>query len=102
VNQKALRILMNTSGIGAVVDEVVKLARPYGEIEQWRFSRCPTENLIRFFVELNDPTRHPELARLLGGQVTGNEICLEISVAHEPRTRSPVAAKPFSEADREP
>lgn len=83
VNEQALRELISTKGIGAVVDHITTLARPFGDIEHWRFSRYPKEHVIRFFVELHDPTRHQALAQLMGATLVGREICVEIPVAHE-------------------
>lgn len=69
---------MGTEGIGAVVEELIDLARPFGEVEHWKFSRLPKKNVVRFFIKLYEPGKQTRLAQLLGGQVVANEICLDI------------------------
>ena len=77
-----LRALLNTEGIGAVIDRLITSARPLGDVEHWKFSRSLKHHVIRFFIELDDPTKHQSLAQKLGGRVIGNEVCLEIRLAH--------------------
>jgi hypothetical protein len=74
MKRHALSVLMDTEGIGAVVQELVDLAKPFGDVEHWKFSRLPKKNVVRFFIKLYEPDNQARLARLLGGQVVGGEI----------------------------
>ncbi len=96
MKRNALSVLMDTEGIGAVVEELIDLAKPFGDVEHWKFLRLPKKNVVRFFIKLYEPSKQPRLARLLGGKVVGSEICLEIPNCPPQHAHSPLQHSLFS------
>jgi hypothetical protein len=73
--------LLNARDVGDVVNVITRLSRPYGDIQHWKFSRHPRRNVLRFFIQLERPEHHTDLARQLGGQLENGEVCFEVQIA---------------------
>jgi hypothetical protein len=70
--------LRNAKDVGDVVNAVSKLSKCYGDIRRWKFFRQPGRDVLRFFIQLDRPEFHPDLARELGGEVQGEEVSFEV------------------------
>jgi hypothetical protein len=81
--------LRNAKDVGDVVKAVSRLSKCYGDIRRWKFYRHPGRDVLRFFIQLDRPECHHDLARELGGEVQGEEVSFEVRLGSMLTERAP-------------
>jgi hypothetical protein len=80
VNVELLTEVQTAKDVGDVVKVINKFAKPFGEVQNWRFSRDRETRELRVFIALERLDQHPDLAQRLGGTVLGSEVCFVIPI----------------------
>jgi hypothetical protein len=69
----------SASDMPEVEETLREMCRPFGSIQHWTVESA-NDGLHRCFVQLDEPDKHSVVAETLGGQLSGNDLCLEIRV----------------------
>ena len=62
-----------------IQETLIEMCRPFGSIEQWTVE-SDKDGLYRCVVRLDEPEKHRLVSEALGGEVQGQDVCLEIRV----------------------
>jgi hypothetical protein len=80
VNVDLLTEVQGAKDVGDVVKVLNRFAKPFGDVQTWRFTRDRENNELRVFIALEQAARHKELAGRLGGCILGPEVCFVIPI----------------------
>ena len=58
---------------------LLEMCRPFGTIDHWKVESV-NDGLYRCSVSLDEPEKHEEIAKVLGGELKEDEVSLEIRV----------------------
>ena len=78
VNVELLTEVQGAKDVGDVVKVINKFAKPFGEVQNWRFTRDRETRELRVFISLERTDRHGDLAARLGGMLVETEVCFVI------------------------
>jgi hypothetical protein len=99
VNVELLTEVQGARDVGDVVKVLNRFAKPFGEVQTWRFTRDREKRELRVFIALEHADHHPELAGRLGGVVHGPEVCFVIPIYTPFDTTAPFTPIPIAAAE---
>ena len=80
VNVELLTEVQTAKDVGDVVKVINKFAKPFGEVQNWRFTRDRETRELRVFISLERTDQHNDLAQRLGGTLLDTEVCFVIPI----------------------